>query len=75
MLFFMTVDYRMVRKKKASYRRERRGDMNAVERMKQYLKEEFGIENAEQLEAALRKMKPIDIGVFVSKPRKVEEAK
>lgn len=49
--------------------------MNAVERMQQYLKEEFGIENAEQLEAALRKMKPINIGMFVSKPRKVVEAK
>jgi hypothetical protein len=49
--------------------------MSAVERMKQYLKEEYGIETAEQLEAALRKMKPINIGMFVSKPRKVEEAK
>ena len=48
--------------------------MDAVERMQQYLKEEFGIENAEQLEAALRKAKPINIGIFVSNPRKVDEA-
>ena len=47
--------------------------MNAVERMQQYLKEEFGIENAEELEAALRKTKPINIGIFVSNPRKVDE--
>lgn len=49
--------------------------MNAVERMKQYLKEEYGIETDEQLEAALRKAKPINIGMFVNQPRKVEEAK
>ena len=49
--------------------------MSAIERMKQYLKEEYGIENAEQLEAALRRMKPINIGMFVCEPRKVEEAK
>lgn len=46
--------------------------MNAVERMQLFLKEEFGIENAEQLETALQKSKPINIGMFVSKPRKVE---
>lgn len=47
--------------------------MTQVERMRQYLKEEFGIENDEQLEAALRKSKPINIGVFVSKVRKVDD--
>lgn len=44
--------------------------MSAVETMKKYLAEEFGIQNAEQFEAALRRVKPIDIGVFVEGPVK-----
>lgn len=47
--------------------------MTAVERMRIYLKEEFGIENDEQLNAALKKSKPINIGVFVSERRKVDD--
>lgn len=49
--------------------------MDAVERMKKYLKEEFGIETAEQLEAALKKVKPLNIGLMVCKPVEVEKAK
>lgn len=48
--------------------------MNAIELMMQFLKDEYGIENAEQLDAAMKRIKPIDIGVFVTKPRKASES-
>ena len=75
MIFFLMGAYRSVKQMRPNYRTERWCNMNAVERMKLYLKEEYGIETEEQLEAAFRKMKPINIGMFVSKPRKVDEAK
>lgn len=49
--------------------------MTAVERMKQFLKDEYGIETAEELDAAVKQMKPINIGIFVTKPRKASESK
>ena len=42
--------------------------MSRVEEMRKYLLEEYGIHNDKELDDALKKLKPIDIGIFVSKP-------
>lgn len=51
--------------------------MSRVEALRKYLLEEYGIHNDKELDEALKKMKPIDIGIFVSQPpaRNKEEVK
>lgn len=44
-----------------------------VKEVRKILEVEFGIKTEEELNEALRKMKPVDIGLFVSPLRKKEE--
>ena len=43
--------------------------MSRVEELRKYLLDEYGIHNDKELEDALKKLKPIDIGIFVSPPQ------
>ncbi|WP_162523462.1 hypothetical protein [Calorimonas adulescens] len=47
--------------------------MSRIDEIREILEKEFGIKTAEELNEAIKKMKPIDIGLFVS-PLKKEEA-
>lgn len=47
--------------------------MSRIDEVREILEKEFGIKTAEELNEAIKKMKPIDIGLFVS-PLKKEEA-
>lgn len=49
--------------------------MTSVERMKQYLKDEYGIVTSEQLDEALRRVKPLNISLMVKKAGKGDVAK
>ena len=51
--------------------------MSRVEELRKYLLDEYGIHNDKELEEALKKMKPMNIGIFVSQPkeRKNEEVR
>jgi hypothetical protein len=43
-----------------------------VEEVRKLLESEYGIKTEEELNEAIRKMKPVDIGLFVSPLRKEE---
>lgn len=47
--------------------------MSRVEELRKYLLDEYGIRNDKDLDDALKKLKPIDIGIFVSQPHKREK--
>ena len=42
--------------------------MNRQPELRKYLLDEYGIRNDKELEEAFKKLKPIDIGIFVSQP-------
>lgn len=48
--------------------------MSNVAALQELLKKQFGITNEKELDEALRKMKPLDIGVFLSPRNPKKEA-
>lgn len=44
--------------------------MSRIDEIREILEKEFGIKTAEELNEAIKKMKPIDIGLFVSPLKK-----
>lgn len=49
--------------------------MDLVEKLRKRLKDEFGIETDEDLQNAIRRHKPVDLGIFVTPYKGDEDAK